>query len=552
MPQIVQIPGGAEVEFPDGTSPQVITRAIRQHLSERNGQRGVGERIARGVGMVGQGFNEGLAQTLGALPDTVATGMRAIGIPTSRPGQYTDWARRGIEAITGAPQVPETTTERALQGAGRGVADAASVLIPATAVARGAQAGSIAQGVGQALAAQPIAQTAAGAIGGAVGDATDNPLLGTAAAIATPALAAVGRRLVTPLPISAERQALVNAATREGIPLTPGQSSGNNALRYMEGAMSDLPTTAGRQAGINDTTQRAFNRAVLSRAGIQGDSAMPDVLAANRARLGQEFDRVAAATTVQFDAPFVRQIGSAARRYGDKLPSQQRPIFQNFVRDILTDPATGQPRTTMPGEMYQQARSDLDRLVQSYRNNDPALAQAMRGLREALDDVAGRSVPPDLRSAWHDARRQWGNQRTIERAITAGENVAEGNISPQTLRGAVNRRDPQSYALGRGDLAELARVGQGVMRPMPQSGTAPRYVAMGALTGAGMAGIDPMTLAAGAAVPRAVQEIYNLGPVQTYLRNQAMAGGANNRNLLAAIAAQQGAAEGRAVVTNSR
>ena len=549
---IVDMPNGQQVEFPDGTPPATVQRAIRGYLTERNHQRPTGERIARGVGMVGQGFNEGLAQTLGALPDTVAAGMRAIGIPTSRPGQYTDWARQGIEYVTGAPQVPETTTERALQGAGRGVADAASVLIPATAVARGAQAGTIAQGVGQALAANPVAQTAAGAIGGAVGDATDSPLAGTAAAIATPALIAAGRRVITPLPVAPGRQALVDAAQREGIPVSPAQASGNSALRYMEGAFENLPTTAGRQAGINDARQQAFNRAVLSRAGIQGDSAMPDVLAANRARLGAEFDRLAAATTVQFDTPFVRQLGAAARQYGDKLPATQRPIFQNFMRDILTDPATGQPRASMTGQMYQQARSDLERLRTSYQGNDPALADALRQMRNALDDVAGRSVPADMRDAWHNARRQWGNQRTIERAISAGENVAEGNISPLTLRQGVNRRDPQAYALGRGDLAELARVGQGLMRPMPNSGTAPRAAMMAALTGAGVAGVDPMTLAAGAAVPRITQEVYNLGPVQRYLRNQVMAGGGNSPNLLAAIAAQQGLSEARTAVTNSR
>lgn len=550
--QYVRMPNGEYVQIPEGTSPEVTQRAIRGYLEGVNSQRGTGERIARGVGMVGQGFNEGLAQTAGALPDLVASGMRAVGIPTSAPGQYTDWARQGIQYVTGAPQVPETTTERALQGAGRGVADAASVMMPATALAQGARAGSVAQGVGQALAAQPVAQTAAGAIGGAVGDATDSPLLGTAAAVATPLLAAAGRRVVTPLPVSQGRQELVAAAQREGIPITPGQASGNSALRYMEGTFENLPTTAGRQAGIVDRGQRAFNRAVLSRAGIQGDSAMPDVLAANRQRLGNEFDRLAAATTVNFDPPFVRQLGAAARQYGDKLPSQQRPIFQNFMRDILTDPATGQARATMPGEMYQQARSDLERLRTSYRNSDPALSDALRQLRNALDDVAGRSVPPDMRDAWHTARRQWSNQRTVERAITAGENVAEGNISPLTLRQGVNRRDQGAYALGRGDLAELARVGQGLMRPMPQSGTGPRNMMIGALTGAGVAGMDPMTLAAGAAVPRAIQEVYNLGPVQSYLRNQAMPGGGVNQNLLAAIAGQQGLAEGRAAVTNSR
>jgi len=73
---------------------------------------------------------------------------------------------------------------------------------------------------------------------------------------------------------------------------------------------------------------------------------------------------------------------------------------------------------------------------------------------------------------------------------------------------------------------------------------------MGALTGAGVAGVDPLTLAAGAAVPRAVQEVYMLPPVQRYLQNQALPQGAPSRNALAALMLQQGLSETRAALTN--
>jgi hypothetical protein len=548
--EVVQLPNGESVEFPAGTPPAVMQGAIRVYLAQTNARRGFGERAARAAGMVGQGFNEGLAQTVGALPDLAAAGLRAAGVPTSRPGQFTDWARQGIQAVTGAPQAPETMLERAAQGAGRGLADAASIAIPATAVAQGARAGGVAQGVGQALASQPVLQGVAGAVGGAIGDATDSPLLGTAAAIATPLVAAGARRAVTPFPMSPERQALAGVARQEGIPLTAGQATGNQALRYMEGAFENLPTTAGRQQGIAEASRRGFNRAVLQRAGIASDVATPDVLSANAQRLGAEFNRLAAATTVQFDTPFVSAVSVAARRYGDKLPSQQRAVFGNYVRDILTDPATGQARAILDGPVYQQARSDLTRQVSAYQQSDPALSQALRQLRDALDDVAGRSVAPDMRDSWRTVRAQYGAQRTIERSIGAGENVAEGDISPLLLRQAVNARDRRSYALGRGELSELARIGQIFMRPAPQSGTAPRAAMMGALTGAGVAGVDPLALAAGAAAPRVVQEVYMLGPVQRYLQNQMLPQGQGARNALAPLLLQQGLSEGRAAITS--
>jgi hypothetical protein len=352
-----------------------------------------------------------------------------------------------------------------------------------------------------------------------------------------------------------ERQGLAAAAQREGIPLTPAQVTGNQALRYFEGALESLPTTAGRQQGIAEASRRGFNRAVLQRAGIADDVATPDVLAANAQRLGAEFGQLAAQTTVRFDGPFVGAMSQAVRRYGDKLPSQQRAVFGNYVRDILTDPTTNAPRVTLDGPVYQQARSDLSRQVSAYQQSDPALSQALRQLRDALDEVAGRSVSPDMREAWQTVRRQYSAQRTIERSIGAGENVAEGAVSPLLLRQAVNAQDRRSYALGRGAMSELARIGQMFMRPTPNSGTAQRQWVTGALTGgaftgAGAAGIDPVTLGAAAAVPRLAQEVYNLGPVQRYLTNQAIGAGQAPRSLLAPLAVQQGVAEGRAAITN--
>ena len=45
-----------------------------------------GERAARAAGLFGAGFNERVAQTLGALPDLYNRGLRAVGLPALEPG----------------------------------------------------------------------------------------------------------------------------------------------------------------------------------------------------------------------------------------------------------------------------------------------------------------------------------------------------------------------------------------------------------------------------------------------------------------------------------
>jgi hypothetical protein len=130
---------------------------------------------------------------------------------------------------------------------------------------------------------------------------------------------------------------------------------------------------------------------------------------------------------------------------------------------------------------------------------------------------------------------------TLERAVTgAGENAAQGLISPSQLRNAtVNTQGRRNYARGTGDFAELARAGEGVMKPMPNSGTAGRFRAqnvgagvlstLGAVGGTSMGG--PVTGIAGAAVgamaPRVIGQLMMSPAGQAYLRNQVLRGGLN-------------------------
>jgi hypothetical protein len=132
---------------------------------------------------------------------------------------------------------------------------------------------------------------------------------------------------------------------------------------------------------------------------------------------------------------------------------------------------------------------------------------------------------------------------TIEKAATgAGENAALGLISPSALRNAtINTQGRRNYARGSGDFAELARAGEALLKPLPNSGTAGRLRAqnMGAmmptLLGAGAGGAygassgdgfinTLLGMAAGAAAPRMLGSVMMSGPGQRYLTNQALAG----------------------------
>ena len=138
--------------------------------------------------------------------------MRAVGVPGApEKGFYTDTLKRGLQAASdftrpvseaiapGVMEGPNSTADDLAYGAGRGAADAASIMLPAAAVGNAAKAGGLTQRVSTALASQPVLQTAAGMAGGAVGQATDNPFLALAAAMAVPAGVAAAQRVAAPI-----------------------------------------------------------------------------------------------------------------------------------------------------------------------------------------------------------------------------------------------------------------------------------------------------------------------------------------------------------------
>lgn len=471
--------------------------------------RGAGQQALRAAGQFGAGFNESAARTIGALPDLVASGLRAVGVPTSAPGQYTEWARQGINYLTGGPAPPpEGGLEAAARATGGGAADAASVFIPASAVARGARAGSLTQGVAGALASQPIMQTAAGMVGGAVGEVTDSPLAGLAASIAVPVAANAAGRAVVPVRsrLTPEQQRLLEVARAEGIPIRAAAATGSRPLQGAEAVWRTSPLTAGPMADADQATRSAYNAAVLRTAGSNADNAAPEVLEQIRGRIGQRFNDLSARNTLTADAELGNDLTGLVNDLRRRYP-QQADVVSNYIRDYL-GAFSGR---SLPGTAYRNIDSDLGRRIRETSDGDlrGALGQVRDIFRRAMD----RSVSPEDAQAWREARREWANFATIRDAMNGpSAATAAGDISPARLSQAV-ARGGQNYAMGRGDLNDLARVGRAFIQDqVPNSGTAERMT-MAAL----LSGQYPATGVSAMAVNRALNAAYMNPAVQRYL-----------------------------------
>lgn len=473
-----------------------------------------------GIGLVKSGI--GLAGLPGDLSELGARGLdvatRFVGnklgydIP-ERPNLEASGGagqiQRGLESITGPLYEPQTTAGHYAQTIGEfapaaiggpgGIATKIGARVVAPAVASEA-AGQLSQGTQ----AEPYARAAGALLGG----------------LAQP----LSARAITPLPISPQRQAMVDALKNEGVTaLTAGQVSGRKGLQYLESSLSDLPMAGGAASKIAEDQAKQFTSAALKRMGVNAELAAPDVVDAGVKAIGQKFDVLSARNSMRIDPRLNADLAAAKRDYDSlTIPSQRAPIVEKIVTDIQALPA-------MPGTQYQSVRSQLTKQAESLKLSNTPLSNALRDIRKSLDSAMNRSISPADRGLWAEARREWGNWKTLAKSNISGEGI----ISPATLKQAARSGNQTGYARGQGDFNELARSGSEIMKPLPQSGTAPRTYAQnffptllaGAGGGAGLGGLPGM-LAGIAAVstPPIGGRLLMSGPVQRYLKNQVMTG----------------------------
>ena len=179
-----------EVAQPEVAQPEEVKEETNPAMS-----------ALRGAEFGARGFVDSASETLGAVPDLVSAGLRQVPvvgkyIAPSDPDFYSKGIKEGVrdvgriissplnQMIDFGSNQPQTTFEKGIYGVGRGAADAASIFLPAGAVSKVAKGTT--KGIADVLKSQPVLQTVAGSTGGAVGEATDNPYLGTAAALSVP------------------------------------------------------------------------------------------------------------------------------------------------------------------------------------------------------------------------------------------------------------------------------------------------------------------------------------------------------------------------------
>ena len=368
----------------------------------------------------------------------------------------------------------------------------------------------------------------------AAGQATEGtaaePFARAAAAMAAPV--AVGalekgiRSVISPYGgADPERLKLAKVLDDYGVPITAGQRVGSETLRRTEAA-------TGRGQAITGDQGEAFTSAVLKTAGINSKRATADVLDDAAKRIGAVFDDVVSGVDVTPDAPSLTKMSAALKVYRDLTPKGSAPpIFENINREMVKSFRSG---AAVPASTVKTWRSTVSKLT---RSPDAATREAAIGMMDAIDDTINAGLvaagKPEAIAKLATARGEYRNLLAIEKAASgAGEGAATGILSPSAVRNAVVVQGRGSYAKGRrGEIADIARAGEAILKPLPRPGTAGELAALGVPGGIGigvgsgigasLAGPTGAAIGgvAGALLPPALRAA-KAGPLQSYLANQ--------------------------------
>lgn len=268
--------------------------------------------------------------------------------------------------------------------------------------------------------------------------------------------------------MSAGQQAGADAAGRLGVKLTPGQQTGSMGMQQVEAVLARTPGASGNMAALQQANQAALNRAGAAAIGETGDILSESVLAAARQRLGTDFKNLSSGAKVALGDDFLNSLG--------KIDSMNRGLgsfASTQIDDLVNKGLDLAAKGNLDGKAYQTLRSRLtDRAGDAFRGGNSELGQALKTLREGLDDAARDGMDDATKVAWDTVRRQYSNLKVL----TKGNTVSAGNINPNQVGSALRQYSGDMYKTGglQGPLMDVARVGEAFKQVVPNSGTAER------------------------------------------------------------------------------
>jgi hypothetical protein len=424
MPQIIEVPGYGDVEFPDGMTDDQISSAIQQNMMQaqpqsapQEPQRTFPQELGRQAGLTGRYIAEagaGLADVVGA-PVRAALNValpESMQIPT-----VSDVAGRRLNLPT-----PETTTERLVGDASRALASTGMTMGLAGATQPISQAG---QAIRSALTSNAGTQ-AASAIGGGAGVGIARESGGGTGAQIAGGLAGslLGASMFKPTSIGKSVQELQNAG-RDKV-LKEAQKQGYVALPSDVGAGKiprALETVSGKfkaEELASAKNQQVTNNLARKYLGVSNETPLTsNTLDTLIDDANQVYRQASSLPSTQIQAVKNGMIKSTATRTGGEIVNDLK-LARDDSRSAWKAFNFGSDKPTIA------------------RNAANAADTRVSQLENELETLAKQNNQPELLNQLKQARTEIAKVYTVEKAT----NPVTGSVDARAIARQINRKSP--------------------------------------------------------------------------------------------------------------
>jgi hypothetical protein len=287
--------------------------------------------------------------------------------------------------------------------------------------------------------------------------------------------------------VDAGRQSGIDAADRLGINLTAGQKTGSLGLQQLESVLSRTPGAAGLAKVTADKNKAALNEAAAKAIGLptgQGYGTLSEAsLGAAKNNIGDMFQQSIKGADVPLGGDFFNKLAA--------VDSQNRSLgaFMNpQVDDLVTKGLAMAAQGTVKGEAYQTIRSTLSkRASDAFKSGNSDLGQALKSVRDGLDDAAKGALTPEKKAMFSLAQKQYGDFKTLIK----GNVVSGGDVNPTLVKNALQQFNPTTFKTGQmnSGLTDIAKIGEIFKNSVANSGTPERSAMHNMLFGNPLTGV---------------------------------------------------------------
>jgi hypothetical protein len=537
----IELPDGTVLEFPEGTSQDVMRDATVSYIDSQGGQKSSGLGGILYENIIGSGEVDTPGERLGELirggTAAVARGMADV---PALPANIAQLGAAGVEKLLGMDEpsmvsrglaaLPDT---RDMLAAVPGIGAESQYVAPGTAGEYISTAGEFAGGAG--LSAGPKAMLRYGAAPGVASEAAGQATEGTAAEPYARAGAALGASL-----LAAPRTARYTKGPNEGGEIEMANRLSESGIRPTAGQLRDSPTLMRLEGTGGPTALQldAFTKAALKTAGNEtAKRATPKVLRTTQNKITTGMNSILENVDVPITTDLGKSVAEVAEDYFSGTAGRELPVSLRKIGDQLlytaTDPSGG---NKIPATTLRKWRTTAGAYTTSTNEMTREAAHALRALIDDASEEALASLgrADDIKKL-STLRNQYRNFLTIADASTkGGRQSARGILTPERVSSASTRTVGKSNrATGRGtDLTELSNDALAMIGSTPTTSplsmreitVAGGGAGVGAGVGAALGGGIPGALVGagvGASAPLMLQGLSRSAAVQNALNNPA-------------------------------